>query len=163
MSPAYLSSLLLIHPILLSSHQIITEMGRFLLLFVLLAASTIGLANPCLLMNEPDFTPTSEEPILSVSADIQTFLNTHNSFRAKHGASPLVWDGVLASKAQQWANGCKFKHSGGTLGPYGGSHLKPSTYFILILCYLTENLAAGTGNSYDIAAAVKSWTDEACK
>ncbi len=26
----------------------------------------------------------------------------------------------------------------------------------------TENLAAGTGSSYDIAAAVKSWTDEVC-
>lgn len=25
---------------------------------------------------------------------------------------------------------------------------------------ITENLAAGTGDSYDIAAAVKSWTDE---
>ncbi|KAJ3528656.1 hypothetical protein NM688_g7967 [Phlebia brevispora] len=45
-------------------------------------------------------------------------------------------------KAQQWANGCVFQHSGGTLGPFG------------------ENLAAGTGSSYDIAAAVKSWTDE---
>ncbi len=27
----------------------------------------------------------------------------------------------------------------------------------------TENLAAGTGDAYDIAAAVKSWTDEACE
>ena len=26
-----------------------------------------------------------------------------------------------------------------------------------------ENLAAGTGSSYDIAAAVKSWTDEVCE
>jgi hypothetical protein len=48
----------------------------------------------------------------------------------------------LASAAQQWANNCKFVHSGGSLGPFG------------------ENLAAGTGSSYDIAAAVKSWTDE---
>ncbi len=34
-----------------------------------------------------------------------------------------------------------FKHSGGTLGPYG------------------ENLAAGTGD-YSIASGIKAWTDE---
>jgi len=54
----------------------------------------------------------------------------------------LTWSDNLASKAQGWADNCKFVHSGGTLGPFG------------------ENLAAGTGSSYDIAAAVKSWTDE---
>jgi len=54
----------------------------------------------------------------------------------------LTWSNDLASKAQQWANGCVFKHSGGTLGPFG------------------ENLAAGTGDSYDITAAVQSWTNE---
>jgi len=48
----------------------------------------------------------------------------------------------LASKAQQWANGCVFQHSGGSLGPFG------------------ENLAAGTGSSYGISAAVGSWTAE---
>ncbi|KII93493.1 hypothetical protein PLICRDRAFT_35714 [Plicaturopsis crispa FD-325 SS-3] len=69
------------------------------------------------------------------------YLNAHNSFRALHGASPLTWSDELASAAQSWANGCKFQHSGGSLGPYG------------------ENLAAGTGD-YTIAAAVKSWTDE---
>lgn len=41
--------------------------------------------------------------------------------------------------AQAWADGCKFQHSGGKFG---------------------ENLAAGTGNGYTIASAVKSWTDE---
>ena len=29
--------------------------------------------------------------------------------------------------------------------------------------YLVENLAAGTGSSYGITEAVKSWTDEVCK
>jgi len=103
-------------------------MARFLLLFVLLAASTIGLANPCLLPNEPVYSPSSEESFLSFSqSDIQTFLSTHNNFRAQHGAAPLEWDGLLASKALQWANGCKFQHSGGTLGPFGGSHLNSPT------------------------------------
>jgi hypothetical protein len=27
----------------------------------------------------------------------------------------------------------------------------------------TENLAAGTGSGFDIAAAIKSWTDEVCE
>lgn len=122
-------------------------MGYFKFLFLLLAASSIlpsGLANPCLLINEPIYPPPlSEESTLSLPpSDIQTFLNAHNTFRAKHGAAPLVWDNLLASKAQQWAAGCKFQHSGGKLGPYG------------------ENLAAGTGSAYDIRAAIKSWTDE---
>jgi len=75
-------------------------------------------------------------------ADVQAYLHTHNTFRARHGARALQWDNVLQSKAQSWANRCQFHHSGGTLGPYG------------------ENLAAGTGGAYDVAAAVKSWTDE---
>ncbi|PPQ76412.1 hypothetical protein CVT24_012629 [Panaeolus cyanescens] len=76
------------------------------------------------------------------SADIQAYLSAHNTIRAQHGAAPLTWSNDLADKAQQWANGCQFEHSGGSLGPLG------------------ENLAAGTGSSYGIAAAVKSWTDE---
>jgi hypothetical protein len=32
----------------------------------------------------------------------------------------LTWNDNLAAKAQQWANGCQFKHSGGTLGAFGG-------------------------------------------
>jgi hypothetical protein len=33
---------------------------------------------------------------------------------------------------------------------------------VISQCRCTENLAAGTGNSYTIASAVKSWTDEVC-
>ncbi|TFK40985.1 CAP domain-containing protein [Crucibulum laeve] len=76
------------------------------------------------------------------NSDIQAYLAGHNSIRAQHGASPLTWSDNLASKAQQWANGCQFHHSGGSLGAFG------------------ENLAAGTGGSYGIASAIKSWTDE---
>ncbi|KAI0639329.1 hypothetical protein C8Q77DRAFT_53695 [Trametes polyzona] len=75
-------------------------------------------------------------------SDIDQYLQAHNSVRAQHGASPLTWSDDLAAKAQQWANNCVFEHSGGKLGPFG------------------ENLAAGTGNSYGIQSAVKSWTDE---
>jgi uncharacterized protein YkwD len=57
---------------------------------------------------------------LGATADVAAYLKAHNDFRAKHGARALSWDNTLAAKAQQWANRCQFKHSGGTLGPYGG-------------------------------------------
>jgi len=120
-------------------------MGQFLFLFVLLAASTIlpsGFANSPLVVNQPAFLPSDESTLSLSPADIQAFLHSQNTVRARHGASPLSWENLLASKAEQWAAHCQFKHSGGTLGPFG------------------ENLAAGTGKAYDIAAAVKSWTDE---
>ncbi|KZT40053.1 PR-1-like protein [Sistotremastrum suecicum HHB10207 ss-3] len=76
------------------------------------------------------------------SSDIDQYLQFHNTIRAQHGANALTWSDNLASKAQQWANGCVFKHSGGTLGPFG------------------ENLAAGTGSGYGIQNAVQDWTNE---
>ncbi|KAI0932293.1 hypothetical protein AcV5_004441 [Taiwanofungus camphoratus] len=76
------------------------------------------------------------------SSDIAEYLSDHNTVRAQHGAAPLSWNGTLATAAQQWANNCVFQHSGGSLGPYG------------------ENLAAGTGSSYGIDAAIQSWTNE---
>ncbi|PIL30253.1 transporter [Ganoderma sinense ZZ0214-1] len=74
-------------------------------------------------------------------ADITAYLTAHNSVRAQHGAAALTWNETLAGAAQSWVNKCVFKHSGGSLGPYG------------------ENLAAGTG-TYPITSAVKSWTNE---
>lgn len=105
------------------SHQ---RMGHYLFLFVLLVASTIlpsALANSRLLINQPAFLPSEESALLLPQADIEAFLHSQNTIRAKHGASPLAWEGLLANKAEEWASHCKFKHSGGTLGPYGGSHL----------------------------------------
>lgn len=86
-----------------------------------------------------DQTSASSDSSQSV---IDQYLDDQNSVRAQHGASPLTWNNTLAAAAQQWANGCVFQHSGGTLGPYG------------------ENLAAGTGSSYGISAAISSWTSE---
>jgi len=54
----------------------------------------------------------------------------------------LTWSDNLANKAQKWANGCVFQHSGGSLGAFG------------------ENLAAGTGSDYGIASAIASWVNE---
>ncbi|KAH9964821.1 CAP domain-containing protein [Russula compacta] len=73
------------------------------------------------------------------TADIQAFLTGHNSVRAQHGAAALTWSQSLSSSAQEWANGCKFQHSGGPNG---------------------ENLAAGTG-IYTPTNAVQEWVNEA--
>ncbi len=62
-----------------------------------------------------------------------TILQAHNKVRQLHHVSPLVWDDELASFAEQYANHCKFKHSGSSYG---------------------ENLAAGYPS---ISAAVNAW------
>ncbi|KDQ63808.1 hypothetical protein JAAARDRAFT_29854 [Jaapia argillacea MUCL 33604] len=92
--------------------------------------------------NQANTGGSSSSSSTTTGNDIDQYLSAHNSVRAQHGASALTWSDNLASKAQQWANGCVFQHSGGSLGPFG------------------ENLAAGTGSSYGIAAAVGSWTAE---
>ncbi|CCM00951.1 uncharacterized protein FIBRA_02998 [Fibroporia radiculosa] len=74
----------------------------------------------------------------SSQSDIDEYLSDQNTVRAQHGATPLTWNYTLAAAAQEWADGCVFDHSGGTL----------------------ENLAAGTGSSYGISAAISSWTNE---
>ncbi|KAG8735147.1 hypothetical protein FRC12_018201 [Ceratobasidium sp. 428] len=84
-----------------------------------------------------DFSEYSPEFITSaIQTMANAYLDAHNSFRAQHGARALVWSPALATKAQNWANACVFKH--GSVG---------------------ENLAAGTGN-YGAVDAVKGWTDE---
>lgn len=105
-------------------------------LLVLLSAS-LSLAAP----STPAPALVSRVP---TPAEQALYLNSHNTNRAQHGAAPLTWDASLASAAQTWANGCKFAHSGGTVGPYG------------------ENLAAGTG-TFGAEEAVQAWTDEACE
>ncbi|PSR72395.1 hypothetical protein PHLCEN_2v11738 [Hermanssonia centrifuga] len=69
----------------------------------------------------PSPTGASSSSDSTSSSDIDQYLTAHNSIRSQHGASPLTWSDDLASKAQQWANGCVFQHSGGTLGPFGGA------------------------------------------
>ncbi|KAH6665993.1 CAP domain-containing protein [Halenospora varia] len=39
-----------------------------------------------------------------------------NWYRDQHGAIPLVWNDTIAAYAQNWANACNFKHSGGPTG-----------------------------------------------
>ncbi|KAM0790949.1 hypothetical protein ACM66B_004254 [Microbotryomycetes sp. NB124-2] len=73
----------------------------------------------------------------------QAALARHNTFRAKHGARPLVYDPVLAQAAQTWANKCKWEHSRGAVGPYG------------------ENLAATSGYESSIIDGIAGWEAEA--
>jgi len=89
--------------------------------------------------NNPATTPSSSDNVSS--DDITAYLSAHNTERSQHGANPLTWSDSLSAKAQQWANGCVFKHSGGSLGPFG------------------ENLAAGTG-SFTISDAIGLWNAE---
>ncbi|KAF9238751.1 CAP domain-containing protein [Melanogaster broomeanus] len=56
------------------------------------------------------------------------YLYAHNVVRSTFKAQPLTWSTDLATKAQDWASACNFKHTDGQLGPYG------------------ENISAGTGN-----------------
>lgn len=81
-------------------------------------------------------------------SDIQAYLTGHNSVRAQHGAADLTWSDNLASKAQQWADGCKFQHSGGSLGPYGGRIFviqQPRPGYAYILLCLQKILQLGQG------------------
>ena len=77
----------------------------------------------------------------SIGDEAQQWLNEHNNARALRGAPALKWSEELANGARNWAKGCVFEHSGGSLGPWG------------------ENLAAQTG-SMTPAQAVGMWMEE---
>lgn len=70
----------------------------------------------------------------------QTILKLHNEDRAKHSASPLVWDSTVASAAASWAKGCKWAHTPNN--PYG------------------QNIAAGTAPQFGATDAATMWYDE---
>jgi len=118
------------------------------LITTITSTSQLQATRPASTLNTvPDSTPTAfpQPPTQNpqpVSGDVNVYLSAHNAVRARHGAAPLTWSDLLASKAQEWANGCVHEHSGGSLGPYG------------------ENLAAGTGSGFGIQEAIGLWADE---
>ncbi|RVD88487.1 uncharacterized protein DFL_002671 [Arthrobotrys flagrans] len=76
--------------------------------------------------------PVAPAPV----GDDQKCLETHNKFRAAHGAQPLTWSQEMADFARDKTQDCTMHHSG---GPYG------------------ENLAFGYT---DVIAAVTAWYEE---
>jgi hypothetical protein len=59
---------------------------------------------------------------------MQTYLDAHNTARAKHGAPPLAWSTEMGTFAQNWASQCKWDHSD---GPYAGMFLSRSFSLVL--------------------------------
>ncbi|KAG0076434.1 hypothetical protein BGZ90_008710, partial [Linnemannia elongata] len=73
-------------------------------------------------------------------SDQQSILQTHNNYRARHGASPLTWDNTLAQFGSNWLQQhCQMQHSGGKYG---------------------ENLAAGYK---DFKTGIDAWYNEVSK
>ncbi|KAG0348559.1 hypothetical protein BG004_004804 [Podila humilis] len=80
--------------------------------------------------------PTKKAAKPPLTKEQKSILDTHNKFRALHGAKPLRWDYSAANFGNNWLKACEFKHSS---GPYG------------------ENLAAGYK---DFKAAITGWYSE---
>ncbi|KAJ1032697.1 hypothetical protein NDA16_000719 [Ustilago loliicola] len=85
-------------------------------------------------------TGTSGSTGSAPSSFAQTILKLHNEARAKHSASPLVWDSTIASAAESWASGCKWAHTPNN--PYG------------------QNIAAGTAPQFGATDSATMWYDE---
>jgi len=88
-------------------------------------------------VEEPKPSPKPAPPPVSQATghDAQC-LETHNKFRAAHGAPALTWSQELADYARDKTQDCSMHHTG---GPYG------------------ENLAMGYG---DVVSAVTDWYNE---
>jgi pathogenesis-related protein 1 len=81
---------------------------------------------------------TSQATSVIPAADRKAYLAAHNTLRAKHNATALVWNQTLANAAASWASKCDFDPSGYVR--YG------------------ENLAAGINET--AAQAVASWASD---
>ncbi|KAK3844491.1 MAG: PR-1 protein [Linnemannia gamsii] len=73
------------------------------------------------------------------AAEQKSILDTHNKYRARHGAKPLKWNAKAAQFGDNWIQQCQFKHSGGKYG---------------------ENLAAGYKN---FKTGIDAWYNEVSK
>ncbi|KAF9928218.1 hypothetical protein FBU30_002561 [Linnemannia zychae] len=73
------------------------------------------------------------------AAEQKSILDTHNKYRARHGAAPLKWNAKAATFGDNWIQACQFRHSGGKYG---------------------ENLAAGYKN---FKTGIDAWYNEVSK
>jgi uncharacterized protein YkwD len=93
-------------------------------------------AAPTQVYNAPAPSPEPQTPTGPTGDFIQDMVNTHNKYRAAHGAPPVSWNQELASYAEGHNGDCVMHHTG---GPYG------------------ENLAFGYS---DGVSAITAWYDE---
>jgi hypothetical protein len=101
-----------------------------------------GVSDPASSMGAPFSLPAEQQgdrPTLGalLAPGLVAGLEQHNSYRARHGVSALVWDMDLAAGAGKWAGKCPDGHSG-EVG-------------------VGENMAWGYGS---LAAAVDAWYSE---
>lgn len=78
-------------------------------------------------------------PAPGLTTEMQTILDAHNQYRAKHCVAPLTWSPTVAAQAQNWANQCAFQHSGSSYG---------------------ENIWWGTAGYFSPQQVVGSWYSE---
>jgi len=52
----------------------------------------------------------------ATAAEIQQWLQAHNTYRALHGVPPVTWSATVAASAQAWADTCPSTHSGSGYG-----------------------------------------------
>ena len=81
----------------------------------------------------------STSVIAATPAEIQEWLQAHNSYRTLHSVGPVTWSETVAASAQAYANTCPSSHSSGS--GYG------------------ENLAFASYNMGE-SGVVKMWYDE---
>ncbi|KAF9580138.1 hypothetical protein BGW38_003339 [Lunasporangiospora selenospora] len=85
---------------------------------------------------KPKSKAAGKKPSAKLTSEQQGILDTHNKFRAQHGAPPLTWNANAAQFGNNWIQACQFQHSRGKFG---------------------ENLAAGYR---DFNSAITAWYNE---
>jgi uncharacterized protein YkwD len=79
-------------------------------------------------------------------AQVEAFLEGHNTIRTTRGTKPLTWSTSFATLAEKWADACNFRHTNGVLSdkPYG------------------ENIVAATG-PFPVLTAMGTFIEDAGK
>ncbi|GAV07070.1 hypothetical protein RvY_16952 [Ramazzottius varieornatus] len=90
------------------------------------------------------------------SAAVQKqIVDTHNGFRRAKPSTDmfrLSWDSAIQKVAQQWADLCEFRHPATTA--------ERSTYLKTSDFSLGQNIAMGSGSSFNWARAMQLWYNE---
>ncbi|RUS29546.1 CAP domain-containing protein [Jimgerdemannia flammicorona] len=116
----------------------------------------------------------SANPILTKRSiyqdEINTILQEHNRYRARHGSPPLVWDTDVASSAEQWASTCSgmdHPHSGGPNGENVGFGYPDwqsviAAWYNEVSKYNYNDPESSTGTGHFTAVVWKSTTKIGC-